>query len=127
MTQSIKRIAPLAAIAICLAFSSSAQAQSARSIYLQNTTRRPTVSPYLSLLENSNSYTAQYQSRVRPEIEQRQINFEQANRLANLQRQVDRSLTQQSQYRDSTLRGTGHVTFYRNYLHYYPTLAQQRR
>jgi hypothetical protein len=72
----------------------------------------PTVSPYLNLLQTDQFGATNYQSLVRPLINQGNAINRQANSLNRLQQQV-------SGGRGGS-RGTGHATFFMNYSHFYP-------
>jgi hypothetical protein len=96
--------------------------QAAYNIVRDNTLRRPTVSPYLNLVDPARSpFTTPYHSLVRPLLEQ-----EEATRRQQVQlQQVQQQLLQSEQRRTSRdqpggIRGTGHATFYQNYSHFYP-------
>ena len=81
---------------------------------------KPTVSPYLNLLQGGGSALnlPQYQTLVRPFLEQQSINERNAfdsqitrQQVSSLQKQVGRSV--------GAGRATGHPTRYMNYSHYY--------
>lgn len=78
----------------------------------------PTVSPYLNLLQNNSllSTATSYQSLVKPLIDQRDAIQRQGNSLNRLQRQV----SGQAYGAGGGGRGTGHGSYFMNYLHYYP-------
>lgn len=97
-----------------------------RDSFRSATTRRPTVSPYLRLLEGGGSlFSTPYQSLVRPEIEQRQFNLQQSRQISQLRQQVNTSLLQNSRNAIGGLRATGHTTFYMNYSHFYPVAPRR--
>lgn len=72
----------------------------------------PTVSPYLNLTQ-SNPTVTNYQSLVRPLIDQGNSIRRQGNSISSLQRQAYGG--------GGGSRGTGHATYYMNYGHYYPS------
>jgi hypothetical protein len=74
----------------------------------------PTVSPYLNLTQGGS--VTNYQSLVKPLLEQDSAIRRQGASLNNLQRQVS-----QQAYGGGG-RGTGHATFFMNYSHYYPQI-----
>ena len=76
----------------------------------------PTVSPYLNLLQNNGFGVTNYQSLVKPLINQGNAIQQQGHSIGNLQRQV----SQQAYGASSSRRGTGHATYFMNYSHYYP-------
>ena len=97
-----------------------------------NVQSSPTTSPYLTLTNRngqSNGFAA-YQNYVLPQIQQQQINEQQQQQIQRLQQQQQKTLTGggpgQAQRGISTqIRGTGHVTAYMDYLHYYPNTHGQ--
>lgn len=90
-----------------------------------NTIRRPTVSPYLELLNNQQFGLPSYQTRVRPRLEQRQVNRQQQAQIQRLRSDVARQGTALRAGTD-TLRVTGHQSFFMNYSHFFPSLRAQR-
>ncbi len=89
-------------------------------------TRRPTVSPYLQLLEGGGGlFATPYQSRVRPDVQQLQFNRQQNQQISQLRQQVNSSLLQDPRNADGGLRATGHTTFYMNYSHFYPVAPRR--
>jgi hypothetical protein len=90
-----------------------------------NVQSAPTTSPYLTLTNRnggSNGFAA-YQNYVLPQIQQQEINQQQQQQLQHLQQQQQKSLTggggQSERGISSQIRGTGHVTAFMDYLHYY--------
>ena len=93
-------------------------------------TSRPSVSPYLALLNVSNAIAGlpSYQTSVRPRLEQQRQQREQVQQ----QRQLQRLQTQVSTVRRDLQRAqqangmfpTGHPTRFRNTSHYYPALLR---
>lgn len=75
----------------------------------------PTVSPYLNLLQNDQFGVTNYQSLVKPLVQQGNAINRQGNELRNIQQQI--STPRGGGYSGS---GTGHATFFMNYSHYYP-------
>lgn len=80
---------------------------------------KPTVSPYLNLLQGGGSAFnfPQYQALVRPFLDQQVVNNRNAFNSQSLQRQVN-SIQGQVNRGDGG-RATGHPTRYMNYSHYY--------
>jgi hypothetical protein len=78
----------------------------------------PTVSPYLNLLQNNNQLNGipNYQSLVKPLIEQRDASQRQGNSLQRLQQQVN----SQGASGAGGQRSTGHHTSFMNFSHFYP-------
>ena len=101
-----------------------------------NVSASPTTSPYLSLTNNgrSNGFAA-YQNFVLPQLQQQQVNQQQAQQIQHLQQQQQKSLVgglpgQPQRGISTEIRGTGHITTFMDYLHYYPRpggLAQAPR
>lgn len=90
-------------------------------IYSQPYNPRPTVSPYLNLLQGGNNAfnLPQYQTLVRPFLDQQAVNERNQFESQTLRRQVN---TLQNQVNRTTIgagRATGHPTRYMNYSHYY--------
>lgn len=94
---------------------------------------RPTTSPYLNLIQNSQS-NAQlgnpvYQNLVRPQVEARREFAQQQGQIEQLRRQ-QRSLASQAGSGNLTgpttrgistqIRPTGHTSRFMDYFHYYP-------
>jgi hypothetical protein len=83
--------------------------------YLQS---RPTVSPYLNLLNNNSFGIPNYQTMVRPEVEARDAINRQGASLQQLQQQFREASQGGRQYQPGVSR-TGHGARYMNYSHYY--------
>lgn len=75
----------------------------------------PTVSPYLNLLQNNAFGITNYQSLVKPLINQGSAIDRQANSINRLQRQV----SQPSYAGRGGARATGHRSYFMNYSHFY--------
>lgn len=127
----MKRIyLPLMTMFVASLFSSLASAQNfqtARTVRKPQPTRRPTVSPYLNLIQDENALDQAlpvYQTLVRPFVEQRRLNQYQANQVFQLQQQVANNATR-TKYGEQ-LRETGHATSYQNHSHYFPAFSGQR-
>ncbi len=71
----------------------------------------PTVSPYLNLLQQNAAAPTNYQSLVKPLINQNDAIQRQGSALSRLQQQV---------YSGGGGGGTGHSSFFMNYSHFYP-------
>jgi len=88
---------------------------------------RPTVSPYLNLIQDENALDQAlpvYQTLVRPFVEQRRLNQYQANQVFQLQQQVANNASR-TRYGEQ-LRETGHATSYQSHSHYFPALSGRR-
>ncbi len=83
---------------------------------------RPTVSPYLNLTRPGGVITPNYQSLVRPQMDQMRVNRAQRQSTANLQREVSAS-RHQAVIPGQQIRGTGHATNYMSYSQYFNTIA----
>ena len=83
---------------------------------------RPTVSPYLNLTRPGGVVTPNYQSLVRPQMDQQRVNRAQRGATANLQREVSNS-RHQAVVPGQSIRGTGHSTNYMSYSQYFNTLS----
>ncbi len=75
----------------------------------------PTVSPYLNLVTGDTAGVTNYQSLVRPLMEQGAAISYQGNSINRMQQQMNYSGA-----RRATGGATGHATFFMNYSHYYP-------
>jgi hypothetical protein len=89
-----------------------------------NIQQAPTVSPYLNLSNGSNRGSTNYQSLVRPLLEQQQTNQQQQRQIQHLaQSQKDLTtggLTQPARGVATSIRGTGHVAGFMVHGNYYP-------
>jgi hypothetical protein len=86
---------------------------------------RPTVSPYLQLLNQQTPGVSNYFTLVKPQIEARRELVQQQYQIDRLQHQVNRARPAGLPVQGSKeIRGTGHETVYLNYLHYYPVRRQ---
>ncbi len=81
---------------------------------------RPTVSPYLNLLQGGATSLPQYQALVKPFLEQQTVNDRNAFDSQLLRRQVNSLQNQYSSGAAGAGRATGHPTRFMNYSHYYP-------
>ncbi|HEV3138235.1 MAG TPA: hypothetical protein VGZ26_10025 [Pirellulales bacterium] len=79
----------------------------------------PTVSPYMNLLQNNNQFNQvpNYQSLVKPLLDQQNAIQRQGAGLQRLQQQVSSG---GSGAGGGGGRGTGHVTSFMNYSHFFP-------
>jgi len=91
--------------------------------YISN---RPTVSPWLNLLRNDGGINniSNYQTLVRPLLEQRQQASMQTRQISQLQSQVASQRSQAAQQSQTGVRPTGHPTRYLNYLQFFPLNLQ---
>lgn len=81
--------------------------------------RRPSVSPYMNLVNNPQGAATNYQSLVRPQLEQSATNQQQRAAISQLQRQAP-GRSQSSAQGNQKLRGTGHHTMFNNTSRYFP-------
>ena len=96
----------------------------------QQTLRRPTVSPYLQLVQGNGggvnagfgNAVAIYQTQVRPAVEREQQQLLQQRQIQQMQSQLNEV---RSTYRqqNSGYFSTGHPTRFMSYSHYYPLLG----
>jgi hypothetical protein len=85
---------------------------------------RPTVSPYLNLLRRDIGPIPNYHTLVRPQLQQRE--HQQRQQIVNAQRQGDiRTLNRRVlELTEPSVAATGAGGGFRNYSHYYPSLAR---
>jgi hypothetical protein len=92
-----------------------------------NVQSAPTTSPYLTLTTRngqSNGFAA-YQNYVQPQLQQQQVNAQNAQQIQHLQQQAQKNLTSgggpggAGRGISTNIRGTGHLSTYMDYLHYY--------
>jgi hypothetical protein len=92
-----------------------------------NVQSTPTTSPYLALTNRNGAANgfAAYQNYVLPQIQQQETNLQQQQQIQHLQQQQQKSLVagaggaQSERGISNQIRGTGHVTAFMDYLHYY--------
>lgn len=101
------------------------QANPARASLNRQIFNRPTVSPYLNLLRQPGTGMPNYQSLVRPLVEQRRTAQMQQNQIRNLQQQVSQQSGAVRQLEEG-VRPTGHTSFFMNTLQFYPSFAPRR-
>ncbi|MHB1033367.1 MAG: hypothetical protein ACYC35_14350 [Pirellulales bacterium] len=88
---------------------------------------RPTVSPYLNLFRNGNSAAMNYQTLVRPQINQENTNQQERATVQRLQQQLgDVSQTVYGAAAARSMRTTGHRTVFLDYSHYYSAGSPRR-
>jgi hypothetical protein len=80
----------------------------------------PRVSPYMNLVNNQQGGATNYQSLVRPQIEQQSVNRSQRSAINQLQRQAAPTRSSSSPQGNQRLRGTGHSTVFNDASRYYP-------
>jgi hypothetical protein len=119
---NIRLILGNAAVVAALVLLSPAAAPAQNISQYSNIYQRPTVSPYLNLLNNNQFGISTYQTTVRPQIEEREAIQRNAASLQALQQQFQ----QGQQALPYSGRGggrygssTGHPTRFMNYSHYY--------
>jgi hypothetical protein len=97
-----------------------------------NIQQSPTVSPYLNLLNRTNAGLPTYQTLVRPALDQQDQNIQQQQQINQL-KQHQKSLVANQERGMSQrgisneIRGTGHVTVFMDYLHYYQRVPNSRQ
>jgi hypothetical protein len=96
---------------------------------LNNTVRRPTVSPYLNLLLPGALPGTSYQTLVRPALEQQRINREQEMQMNRMQQQFNSALQSSTSrpQREPGIRPTGHQAAFFYFSRFYPNQQQPRR
>jgi hypothetical protein len=117
----------LASLAFVFAVSMSADLARAQLPFSNVPAQRPQLSPYLNLLNrNGQGGVSDYFTQVRPQIEARnELNRQQAE-ITRLQRQVSQPRTSGIPPGGSReIRGTGHDTYYMNYLNFYTMPRRQ--
>lgn len=77
---------------------------------------RPSVSPYMNLFRQGSNGLPNYQTLVRPELQQLQTNALQKSEIADLRSQV---ATEEARTQNRGLPQTGHESRFRFYSHYY--------
>ncbi len=87
---------------------------------------RPTVSPYLNLLQPQGGGLPNYQTLVRPAIDQRRRNQDTNRQIAELQGVVAANNVR-DQRGETQFRPTGHATGNFYYSHFFPLMSQRRR
>ena len=103
---------------ICLLIPQTALAQYQGGLYMGRADNPvgPTVSPYLNLTQNNLGSPTNYQSLVKPLIDQGNAIQRQGSSINRLQQQIYSGAGGGGRGG----RGTGHATFFMNYSHYYP-------
>lgn len=81
-----------------------------------NRLQRPTVSPYMNLFRRGGTGLPNYQTLVRPELQQLQTNGLQQAEISQLRSAL---VAEQQQTRARTLPQTGHESRFRYYSHFY--------
>src|SRR5690348_15959966 len=77
----------LAAFILCTMFATSAEAQyKGQPRPFDTSSRRPSVSPYMNLINNQTGFATNYQSLVRPQLDQQNYNSQTASAIRGLQR-----------------------------------------
>ncbi|MFO0899089.1 MAG: hypothetical protein U0836_16815 [Pirellulales bacterium] len=105
-----------------------AQLNPAGSIYYDNVYNRPTVSPYLNLLNPGAAFNSvpNYFTLVKPQLEQRAALNQQQSEISRLNRQVS-SAPRRGQRQQSQVRSTGHATQFMFYGPYYRQMGPRRQ
>jgi hypothetical protein len=115
-------IAPMLCLGALIA-SASAQNQQ-----FNNYTRKPSVSPYMQLLNNQTGTATNYQSLVRPQLDQRSFNQQSSSAIRQLQKGGGGTAgsSKSGVEGNKKLRSTGHVVSTENYSHYFPGMKPRR-
>jgi hypothetical protein len=95
--------------------SAAAQGRGDRGSAARARIQRPTVSPYMNLYRQDAQGLPTYQTLVRPQVQQQGVNQLQQTEITQLRSQLASQRAQQQQ----PLPTTGHVTYFRNYGHYF--------
>jgi hypothetical protein len=105
-----------------------AQINPAGSILYDNIYNRPTVSPYLNLLNPGAAFNSvpNYFTLVKPQLEQRAALNQQQSEISRLNRQVS-AAPRRSQRQQSQVRSTGHATQFMYYGQYYRQMGPRRQ
>lgn len=128
----LKTFIYLTAATLLVATGDSVHAQVNNNSFVNNyILNRPTVSPYLNLLRRDGfGGVTNYQTLVRPQIEQREFAANQQAEITRVQQQLavqQRSLESAQQLRAQRVFSTGHTTRFMNLQQYYPGFSQLRR
>ncbi len=118
-----KWLMAFAALMISLAASESAWAQNVLGYRgHSDNPNGPTVSPYLNLLNNNNQLNSvpNYQSLVRPLVDQQDAIRRQGNSLQRLQSQVNSTFSPTASGSGRGISATGHTSYFMNNSHYFP-------
>jgi hypothetical protein len=113
-----------------LASASQAMAQGGyltRQLFRENLYRQPTVSPYTELLSPTGGGISPYFNRVRPQLQQQQINRAADAGFRQLENTIEQiSASSRADVRGSqAIRATGHPTRFFYYGTYYPLLNRR--
>lgn len=124
----MRRLTLMIAVALVAAMVSSAQAQykAKPRPFDGGGSRRPAVSPYMNLLNNNTGLATNYQSLVRPQVEQQSYNARSSSAIRGLQRQAASSTGRNASTTEGNvkMRKTGHAAQRESYSHYYPGLGR---
>ncbi len=118
----------MVALVITLGVTESAEAQlnPARRSFLNQVFNRPTVSPYLNLVNpGGGGFQPNYHTLVRPLLQQQSINRQNALDLRRLQQRVTTNTQARLQTDPTGLPGTGHPTRFMFYGSYYSQLNRR--
>jgi hypothetical protein len=78
--------------------------------------QRPAVSPYLNLFRRDAGPVPNYQTLVRPQLQQQTTNYNQSRALERIQQNVNEEIQRVER---SAIAPTGHGAFFRFYSHFY--------
>lgn len=108
-------LAVLSAVAL-LAAAGEAAAQGYGRSSAAGRIQRPTVSPYMNLFRQGNNGLPNYQTLVRPELQQQRVNTYQQGEIGQLRSQI---ASEQRANQVAPLPATGHESHFRFYSHFY--------
>ncbi|HEY4311586.1 MAG TPA: hypothetical protein VGN12_19220 [Pirellulales bacterium] len=91
----------------------------------ENEASRPRVSPYMNLVNNPQGAATNYQSLVRPQLEQQGVNRSNRAAIGQLQRSAAPTRSQSTAQGNQKLRGTGHPTTFNDTSRYFPKQARR--
>jgi hypothetical protein len=125
----MRRLTLTTAVVLVIALASSAHAQyksKPRPFEGAGGGRRPAVSPYMNLLNNNTGVATNYQSLVRPQIEQQNLNAKSSSAIRGLQKQAASSAGRAASTTEGNvkLRKTGHTAVRESYSHFYPGMGK---
>ena len=115
----------LAAMGVAMTFGAMCGSTSAQNQQFNNYARKPSVSPYMNLINNNTGIATNYQSLVRPQLDQRGFNQQSSSAIKQLQKSAA-GPSKSGAEGNKKLRSTGHIASTENYSHFYPSMKQKR-
>ena len=116
----------LAAMGVAIAFGAMCGSTSAQNQQFNNYARKPSMSPYMNLVNNNTGIATNYQSLVRPQLDQRNFNQASSSAIKQLQKGASSGSSKSGAEGNKKLRATGHIAATENYSHFYPSMKQKR-